>query len=144
MDCSFFQTFSNAFSMLPCHFSTLRRLVELSTASQKVSLCSDRTSYSTCAEFLTRTFDASDMNTIDEQLMMTLRSFLATIFSVISTIVVVSGVTPIFTLCLIPMIIYYVIQQRFFTVRLPETVLDSANILRCLHLPSFHSAVDVP
>jgi ATP-binding cassette, subfamily C (CFTR/MRP), member 1 len=56
------------------------------------------------------------MYTVDEQLMGTLRSFLATIFSVVSTIVVISGVTPIFTVCLIPIIIYYGIQQRFFNV----------------------------
>ena len=77
-----------------------------------------------------RTFSlafASDINTIDEQLMMTLRSFLATVFSVISTIVVVSGVTPVFTLCLIPIIIYYVIQQRFFTVRLHAIIMAFAN-----------------
>ena len=57
------------------------------------------------------------MNEIDEKLMMALRSYLSTIMTVGSTIVVVSFVTPVFTLCLIPIIIYYGFQQNFFTVR---------------------------
>jgi hypothetical protein len=48
--------------------------------------------------------------------MMALRSYLGTILTVISTIVVISGVTPTFTLCLVPIIIYYMGQQNFFTV----------------------------
>lgn len=57
------------------------------------------------------------MYTVDEELVMTLRSYLWTLMSVISTIVVISGVTPVFTFCLIPIIAYYIMQQQFFTVR---------------------------
>lgn len=57
-----------------------------------------------------------DIYTVDEQLMMALRSYLSTVMAVFSTIVVVSVVTPVFTLCLIPIIIYYGYQQSFFTV----------------------------
>ena len=48
--------------------------------------------------------------------MSTLRTYLQTLFNVISTIVVISAVTPLFTACLIPIIIYYGIQQAYFTV----------------------------
>ena len=57
------------------------------------------------------------MYTIDEQLMMALRSYLSTVMTVCSTIVVISAVTPVFTVCLVPIIIYYAYQQNFFTVR---------------------------
>ena len=56
------------------------------------------------------------MYTIDEELVMTLRSYLWTLMSVISTIIVISGVTPVFTFCLIPIIVFYIMQQKFFTV----------------------------
>jgi len=56
------------------------------------------------------------MNTIDEQLMMALRSYLSTLMSVGSSIVVISCVTPMFTVYLIPILIYYGLQQNFFTV----------------------------
>jgi hypothetical protein len=65
----------------------------------------------------------SDMYTVDEQLMMALRSYLSTFMSVCSTIVVVSAVTPVFTLCLIPILIYYGHQQSFFTVSLLQSFL---------------------
>jgi hypothetical protein len=48
--------------------------------------------------------------------MMALRSYLGTVMSVASTIVVISFVTPFFTVCLVPILIYYAIQQSFFTV----------------------------
>lgn len=68
------------------------------------------------------------MYTVDEQLMMSLRSYLTTIMSVCSTIVVISTITPAFTLCLIPIIIYYVYQQNFFTMTYRELKrLDSVN-----------------
>jgi hypothetical protein len=50
--------------------------------------------------------------------MTTLRTYLQTLFAVLSTIVVISGVTPVFTMCLIPIIIFYVVEQNFFTVRI--------------------------
>ena len=59
---------------------------------------------------------SQDMYTIDSQLMNALRSYLTTIMNVISTIVVISGVTPTFTICLIPIILFYASQQNFFTV----------------------------
>jgi hypothetical protein len=58
------------------------------------------------------------MYTIDEQLMQTLRTYLQTLFAILSTIVVISGVTPVFTICLIPILIFYVVEQNFFTVRI--------------------------
>lgn len=58
-----------------------------------------------------------DMYIIDEELVMTLRSYLWTLMSVVSTIAVISGVTPIFTLCLVPIIAFYAMHQNFFTVR---------------------------
>ena len=56
------------------------------------------------------------MYTIDEELVMTLRSYLWTLMSVISTIAVISGVTPVFAICLMPIIFFYVMEQKFFTV----------------------------
>lgn len=68
------------------------------------------------------------MYTIDEQLRETLGMYLNTIFSVVSTIAVVSGVSPIFVLCLVPMVLYYIHEQAFFTVSYRELKrLDSTN-----------------
>ena len=61
---------------------------------------------------------SKDIYTIDEQLMNTLRPYLQNLFGILSTIVVISGVTPVFTICLIPIIIFYVVEQKFFTVRI--------------------------
>lgn len=61
-----------------------------------------------------------DMYTIDSQLMSTLRSYLTTIMNIVSTIVVISGVTPYFTICLVPIILFYASQQNFFTVRIKK------------------------
>ena len=44
-----------------------------------------------------------------------MRSYLAQLFQVIGVIVVISFVTPYFTICLIPMIAFYLNQQQFFT-----------------------------
>mmetsp|Transcript_23427 Transcript_23427/g.65388 ORF Transcript_23427/g.65388 Transcript_23427/m.65388 type:complete len:488 (-) Transcript_23427:82-1545(-) len=69
-----------------------------------------------------------DMYEIDERLMTAMRSYLQTLFNVISTIAVVCAVTPIFAVCLIPMIIYYGNQQAFFTVTYRELKrLDSVS-----------------
>lgn len=51
------------------------------------------------------------MYTVDIQLVATLRSYLMTLFTIGSTIVVISSITPVFTLCLIPILIYYTVQQ---------------------------------
>lgn len=59
---------------------------------------------------------SKDVYTVDEQLMSTMRTYLQTLFNVLSTIVVISVVTPIFTLCLIPIVLYYAVEQAYFTV----------------------------
>jgi hypothetical protein len=61
---------------------------------------------------------ASDIYTIDESLVTTLRTYLQTLFGVASTVVVISCVTPVFMFCLIPMILFYANEQKFFMVRL--------------------------
>ena len=58
---------------------------------------------------------SGDMNTIDMTLIETLRSYLMTLFSIVSTIVVISIVTPIFALCLVPIVAFYMLQQAYFT-----------------------------
>ena len=58
---------------------------------------------------------SSDMNTIDMSLIETLRSYLVTLFSIFSTIIVISIITPIFTVCLIPIVTFYTLQQVYFT-----------------------------
>jgi ATP-binding cassette subfamily C (CFTR/MRP) protein 1 len=59
---------------------------------------------------------SKDIYTIDEKLVETGGTYIKTIFSVVSTIAVISGVTPIFILFMIPMILYYMKEQAFFTV----------------------------
>ena len=56
----------------------------------------------------------SDMYTIDEQLVVTLREYFDCLFVILSTVIVVSVVTPTFIICLIPIAFYYVTQQQFF------------------------------
>ena len=71
---------------------------------------------------------SQDMYTVDSQLMNALRSYLTTIMNVVSTIVVISGVTPWFTICLVPIILFYASQQNFFTMTYRELKrLDSVN-----------------
>jgi len=71
---------------------------------------------------------SKDMYVVDEKLVQTLRSFLQTMFAVGSTIIVISGITPIFTVCLIPIIFFYLMQQRYFTVTYRELKrLDSVH-----------------
>lgn len=60
------------------------------------------------------------MYTVDVQLVSTLRSYLSTLFTICSTIVVISTVTPVFALCLIPILIYYSVQQAYFTISYRE------------------------
>jgi ABC-type multidrug transport system fused ATPase/permease subunit len=83
---------------------------------------------------------SADIFTIDEQLMNTLRTYLQTLFNVFSTIVVISGVTPMFTICLIPILIFYVVEQNFFTVRIRFSIsrLSITNLARA-HLCPFLS-----
>jgi len=58
---------------------------------------------------------SKDVYTLDENLVATMRSYLATLSSVIGTVIVVSFVTPTFTFCMIPIILFYIKQQRYFT-----------------------------
>jgi len=58
---------------------------------------------------------SKDMYTIDEQLVVSSRSYLSTMASVISTIFVVVSVTPYFLAGLVPIMIFYLSQQAFFT-----------------------------
>ena len=58
---------------------------------------------------------SKDMYTVDEQLVQSARSYLATMVSVLSTIFVVVSVTPGFVIALIPIGVFYLNQQRFFT-----------------------------
>lgn len=57
-----------------------------------------------------------DIYTVDSQLMTAARSYLTTILSVVSALVVNSGISPAFTIGILPLIYYYASQQRFFTV----------------------------
>ncbi|KAG7364336.1 multidrug ABC transporter permease/ATPase [Nitzschia inconspicua] len=71
---------------------------------------------------------SQDMYTVDSQLMNALRSYLTTIMNVISTVVVISGVTPAFVICLVPILLFYASQQNFFTMSYRELKrLDSVN-----------------
>ena len=54
---------------------------------------------------------SKDIFTIDENLVSTLGSYLATIYNVLGVIIVISSITPIFAVCLIPMIAFYLKQQ---------------------------------
>lgn len=58
---------------------------------------------------------SKDIFTIDEKLVRTLRSYLATFSNVLVAILVTSYVTPSFTIVIIPMIAFYTRQQKFFT-----------------------------
>lgn len=71
---------------------------------------------------------SKDMYTADEKLMPDLSTYLATLFSVFSTIAVIAGVTPVFLIFLAPMIMFYVSEQKFFTITYRELKrLDSVN-----------------
>ena len=63
---------------------------------------------------------SKDLYTVDEQLVVSGRSYLATMTSVISTIFVVTVVTPKFLFGLAPIFIFYVHQQAFFTMSYRE------------------------
>ena len=59
---------------------------------------------------------SKDVYTIDVQLVDNAGWYFWTLFNIIATIAVISGVTPVFILFLIPMILYYMNEQAFFTV----------------------------
>ena len=54
------------------------------------------------------------MYTVDEQLVVTGRSYLSTMVQVFSTLFVIIAVTPLFLFGLVPIMIFYVHQQLFF------------------------------
>lgn len=58
---------------------------------------------------------SKDIFTVDEKLVSALRSYLATSSNVIAAIIVTSYVTPSFTVVIIPMVVFYSQQQKFFT-----------------------------
>lgn len=60
------------------------------------------------------------MYTVDEQLVVTGRSYLSTMIQVFSTIFVIIAVTPWFLVGLVPIIIFYLHQQAFFTMTYRE------------------------
>ena len=61
-------------------------------------------------------FTVADISTIDEELVMTLRMYTRNLTQILSTVLVISGVSPIFTACLIPICFFYLKEQAFFTV----------------------------
>ncbi|KAL7549875.1 hypothetical protein ACHAWF_013132, partial [Thalassiosira exigua] len=63
---------------------------------------------------------SKDLYTVDEQLVVTARSYLSTMISVFSTIFVVTAVTPMFLVGLVPIIIFYLHQQHFFAITYRE------------------------
>jgi hypothetical protein len=73
------------------------------------------------------------MYTVDEQLVVSARSYLATMISVLSTIIVVVSVTPAFLLALAPIGAFYLHQQRFFTM-VNESVNDHLRSSSKSHL----------
>ena len=75
-----------------------------------------------------------DMYTIDSQLMTALRSYLTTLFNVASGIIVNAGVSPAFTIMVIPLMFFYAAQQKFFTVSLIFNLELVVANFRCLTL----------
>jgi ATP-binding cassette subfamily C (CFTR/MRP) protein 1 len=61
-----------------------------------------------------------DVYTVDESLPDTLDTYLFCLLGVISTLVVISAVTPMFTLCLLPILYLYQVEQKYFTVSYRE------------------------
>lgn len=69
------------------------------------------------------------MYTIDETLNDTLINYLWTLFNILSTIVVISGVTPVFAICLVPIVLFYVNEQSYFTVRFMQPAQWTCDVL---------------
>ncbi|XP_019854605.1 PREDICTED: canalicular multispecific organic anion transporter 2-like [Amphimedon queenslandica] len=57
---------------------------------------------------------SKDIYMIDEEIPRSLRSFLITLFTVLSTIVVVSIASPWFMLAVIPLLVVYIVIQRYY------------------------------
>jgi ABC-type multidrug transport system fused ATPase/permease subunit len=58
---------------------------------------------------------SKDMYMVDEQLVVLSQSYIVALLNVLRLILVVTAVTPMFLIGLVPIIIFYVQQQRFFT-----------------------------
>jgi ATP-binding cassette subfamily C (CFTR/MRP) protein 1 len=65
--------------------------------------------------WLTPFVTSLDIYTLDEGLPASFRMYLNCIFKVVSTLVVVTSVTPIFAALLVPILYYYRLQQAYFT-----------------------------
>jgi len=63
---------------------------------------------------------SKDIYTTDEAIPNTLRSYMMTMAKSVSTVIVISAVTPIFTLCLIPMLYLYRVLQKYFSITYRE------------------------
>lgn len=71
---------------------------------------------------------SKDMSTIDEELVLTMRMYIRNLAQIASTMIVISGVSPIFTLALVPIILFYIKEQAFFTITYRELKrMDSVN-----------------
>lgn len=58
---------------------------------------------------------SKDVYTLDGKLVSAMRAYFSTLANVFATIIVVTYATPSFALCLIPMIAFYINQQKYFT-----------------------------
>jgi ATP-binding cassette subfamily C (CFTR/MRP) protein 1 len=63
---------------------------------------------------------SKDLYTVDEDLVVSGRSYLTTMAQVLSAIVVTTSVTPQFIIGLVPLLFFYVHQQNFFTMTYRE------------------------
>ena len=73
------------------------------------------------------------MYSIDEDLTGAVINYLGTMFTVLSTIVVISVITPFFTICLIPLIIFYMSEQSVFIVS--RFLLKNVGLSCCASFP---------
>jgi ATP-binding cassette subfamily C (CFTR/MRP) protein 1 len=71
---------------------------------------------------------SKDMYTVEEQWVVSARSYLSTMMTVLGTIIVVVSVTPAFLFGLVPVVVFYLRQQDFFTMAYRELKrLDSVS-----------------
>mmetsp|Transcript_40055 Transcript_40055/g.94049 ORF Transcript_40055/g.94049 Transcript_40055/m.94049 type:complete len:488 (-) Transcript_40055:503-1966(-) len=69
---------------------------------------------------------SKDIYVIDEKIPSNIRSYLGSMVSVVAVVAVVAFVTPAFAICLVPMVLFYSRQQRYFSKTYRElTRLDS-------------------
>ena len=58
---------------------------------------------------------SSDLDVIDSKIANQLRMFLNSIFMILGTLVIISGITPMFLLPLVPVVVIYILHQLFYT-----------------------------